>query len=130
MAGHPSGFPPTPGPLAAAALVGADLGKTIVFGGFACLVGSLACWLWGEYVAGPRIDTPPSAEVVASARQADRETRELPSTLASYLPIAVPVVLTQMSMTAMGFIDSAMVGRLGATELGAGAPRDGAARGS
>ncbi len=33
--------------------------------------------------------------------------------------LAVPVVLTQMSMTAMGLIDSAMVGRLGATELGA-----------
>jgi len=33
--------PPTPGPLAAAALVGADIGKTIIFGGFACLVGSL-----------------------------------------------------------------------------------------
>ena len=27
--------PPTPGPLAAAALVGADIGKTIIFGGFA-----------------------------------------------------------------------------------------------
>ena len=33
--------------------------------------------------------------------------------------LAVPVILTQMAMTAMGFIDSAMVGRLGATELAA-----------
>ena len=33
--------------------------------------------------------------------------------------LAVPAVLTQLSMTAMGIIDSAMVGRLGATELAA-----------
>ena len=33
--------------------------------------------------------------------------------------LAVPAILTQLSMTVMGFIDSAMVGRLGATELGA-----------
>ena len=40
--------PPTPGPLAAAALVGADIGKTIIFGSLVCLVGSLASWAWGE----------------------------------------------------------------------------------
>ncbi len=47
--------PPTPGPLAAAALVGADIGKTIIFGGIACLFGSLASWIWGQYIVGPRI---------------------------------------------------------------------------
>ena len=54
--------PPTPGPLAAAALVGADIGKTIIFGSIACLFGSLASWIWGRYLVGPRITTPPSAE--------------------------------------------------------------------
>ena len=33
--------------------------------------------------------------------------------------LAYPVVLTQMSATAMGVVDSAMVGRLGATQLAA-----------
>ena len=33
--------------------------------------------------------------------------------------LAYPVILTQMSMTAMQFVDTAMVGRLGAVELGA-----------
>lgn len=33
--------------------------------------------------------------------------------------LAYPVILTQMSATAMGVVDSAMVGRLGATELAA-----------
>ena len=54
--------PPTPGPLAAAAIVGADIGRTIIFGGIACLFGSLACWAWGVYVAGPRIKTMASDE--------------------------------------------------------------------
>lgn len=35
------------------------------------------------------------------------------------LVLAYPVILTQISMTAMGIVDSAMVGTLGATELGA-----------
>ncbi len=35
------------------------------------------------------------------------------------LVLAGPVILTQISMTAMGIVDSAMVGTLGATELGA-----------
>ena len=54
--------PPTPGPLAAAAIVGADIGQTIIFGGIACLFGSLACWAWGVYFAGPRIKTMASDE--------------------------------------------------------------------
>jgi MATE family multidrug resistance protein len=33
--------------------------------------------------------------------------------------LAYPVVLTNLSMTAMGFVDTAMVGRLGPTQLGA-----------
>ena len=37
--------PPTP-TTAAAAIVGADIGRTIIFGGIACSFGSLACWAW------------------------------------------------------------------------------------
>jgi len=85
--------PPTPGPLAAAALVGADIGKTIIFGGIACLVGSLASWIWGQYVAGPRIPTAASDEFAGQDFLAADESRALPGTLASYAPIVVPIVL-------------------------------------
>ena len=84
--------PPTPGPLAAAALVGADIGKTIIFGGIACLFGSLACWAWGAYVAGPRIKTMPSDEFDGSSLT-DSAPEKLPSTLSSYTPIVIPIVL-------------------------------------
>jgi GntP family gluconate:H+ symporter len=86
--------PPTPGPLAAAALVGADIGKVIIFGSIACLIGSLAGWLWGQYVVGPRIKTPPSDEFTGKTfLDDDGLQKELPGTLSSYVPIAIPIVL-------------------------------------
>ncbi len=49
----------------------------------------------------------------ASARRVGRgSVREVAA-------LAYPVILSQLSITAMGFIDSAMAGRLGATELAA-----------
>jgi len=87
--------PPTPGPLAAAALVGADIGKTIIFGGIACLFGSLACWAWGTMFAGPRIKTEASDEFGdVSVEDLDNEGgAALPSTLSSYTPIVIPILL-------------------------------------
>jgi GntP family gluconate:H+ symporter len=84
--------PPTPGPLAAAALLGADIGKTIIFGGIACFFGSLACWAWGVYVAGPRIKTMASDEFDGSNFD-EIPPDQLPSTLSSYTPIVIPIML-------------------------------------
>jgi GntP family gluconate:H+ symporter len=85
--------PPTPGPIAAAGIVGADIGKTIIFGGIACLAGSIAGWIWGQFIIGPRIDTPPSDEFAGeNFMQADAE-RKLPGTLSSYAPIVIPILL-------------------------------------
>jgi GntP family gluconate:H+ symporter len=95
--------PPTPGPLAAAAIVGADIGKTIIFGGIACLFGSLACWAWGVYVAGPRIKTMASDEFLGL--DIDEDAPEvLPSTLSSYMPIIIPIILIgTQSVVALSF---------------------------
>lgn len=87
--------PPTPGPLAAAALVGADIGKTIIYGSIACLFGSLACWAWGTLFAGPRVKTLPSDEfegITIDDLDSDGPS-ELPSTLSSYMPIVIPIIL-------------------------------------
>ena len=91
--------PPTPGPLAAAALVGADIGKTIIAGGIACLAGSIACWAWGVYFAGPRIKTQASEEfdnISIEKDLGDADIDELPSTLSSYMPIVIPIILIGM----------------------------------
>jgi len=85
--------PPTPGPLAAAAIVGADIGTTIIFGAIACLAGSLAAWVWGQYVVGPRIKTMASAEYASDDFLAGEDGGTLPGTWNSYAPIAIPIIL-------------------------------------
>jgi len=97
--------PPTPGPLAAAALVGADIGKTIIFGGIACFFGSVAGWLWGQYLVGPRIPTPPSDDFAGQDFFAVDEARRLPSAFASYAPIVVPIVLISAQSVTRLFLE-------------------------
>jgi GntP family gluconate:H+ symporter len=101
--------PPTPGPLAAAALVGADIGKTIIFGSIACLGGALAGWLFGQFVAGPRLKTPPAEEFRDHTFLEDDTNRALPSTIRSYAPIAVPVLLISAQSVGNLFLEDGSV---------------------
>ena len=109
--------PPTPGPLAAAALVDADIGKTIIFGSIACLFGSLASWIWGRYLIGPRIKTPPSAEFTGATFM-DDDAHRLPTTLRSYLPIAIPILLICAQSIAKLALDEGNLVRSGLDYLG------------
>lgn len=96
--------PPTPGPLAAVGIMGADIGKTIIFGSIACLAGSLACWVWGQFVVGPRIATLPSDEYAgADFFTADR--KELPRPVTAYAPIVVPILLISTQSVAGLFLE-------------------------
>jgi len=97
--------PPTPGPLAAAALVGADIGKTIIFGSIACLAGSLAAWVWGQYIAGPRIKTMASDEFAGKDLFVSEEGVNLPGTWSSYAPIVIPIVLISAQSVSRLFVD-------------------------
>lgn len=82
--------PPTPGPLAAAALVGADIGKTIIYGGAICFFGAIASWAWGKWVAGPRINTLPNPEFATTDKE---ETTNTISVFWAYAPIVIPIIL-------------------------------------
>jgi len=84
--------PPTPGPLAAVALVGADIGKVILFGGLATLVGSLGGWAFAMLV-GPRVYSPPSEEFVGQSFVDQGREAELPTTARAYAPILIPLAL-------------------------------------
>lgn len=84
--------PPTPGPLAAVALVGADIGRVILYGGIVTLVGSLAGWLYARTV-GPHIESPPSDEFLGQSFIERGHEDALPSTLSAYAPILVPLAL-------------------------------------
>jgi GntP family gluconate:H+ symporter len=84
--------PPTPGPLAAVALVGADLGVVIFYGSLCTAVASLAGWVFALTV-GPRIDSPPSREFVGQSFIEQGREGELPTTWRAYAPIIVPLAL-------------------------------------
>ena len=110
--------PPTPGPLAAAALVGADIGTTIIFGSIACLSGSLAGWIWGQYIAGPRIKTLPSDEFAGENFLEGDGDKKLPGVWASYAPILVPIVLISAQSVSRLFLDEGHVVRTGLAYIG------------
>ncbi len=84
--------PPTPGPLAAAAVIGADIGMVILYGGIASLFGAFACWMWAV-VVGSRLDAPPSREFVGESFVEQGREQDLPSAFAAYMPIVVPIIL-------------------------------------
>jgi GntP family gluconate:H+ symporter len=84
--------PPTPGPLAAVALVDADLGRVIVLGGAVALVGSLAGWLFALAV-GPRIVSPPSRELVGQSFAERGRESELPTAWRAFAPVVIPLAL-------------------------------------
>jgi GntP family gluconate:H+ symporter len=96
--------PPTPGPLAAAALVGADIGKTIIYGGLCCFMGSLAGWAWGKWIAGPRIKTLPNPEFKSDLLATKPSTKLI---LNSYAPIVIPIILIALHSVAKYYIDDA-----------------------
>jgi GntP family gluconate:H+ symporter len=81
--------PPTPGPVAAAGILGADLGRVILWGGLVSAVALLGGWLFAtRYAARFEIpayregDTLPGDEAL---------TRDAPSTTRSLLPIGLPI---------------------------------------
>lgn len=80
--------PPTPGPVAAAGIVGADLGLTIMWGLLVGLFAMIAGWLFAILVAA-RVHVPEdSATEIVEPSQEDS-----PSIGKSLLPIMLPIVL-------------------------------------
>jgi GntP family gluconate:H+ symporter len=84
--------PPTPGPLAAVALVEADIGRVILFGLIATFVASFAGWAYALLV-GRHIPSPPSQEFIGQSFVERGLESSLPSTWRAYAPILIPLVL-------------------------------------
>jgi GntP family gluconate:H+ symporter len=82
--------PPTPGPVAAAGMLGADLGLVILWGALVGIVAMAAGWLFSiKFAARTHIQSEKDPE------QSDVEqlTAEAPSALKSIIPILLPIVL-------------------------------------
>jgi GntP family gluconate:H+ symporter len=82
--------PPTPGPVAAAGLLGADLGLVILWGALVSIVALAAGWLFAVRFAA-KIFISPDSEPLEQEPQL--QPVEVPSALKSIVPIFLPIVL-------------------------------------
>ncbi|EAV1383779.1 GntT protein, partial [Salmonella enterica] len=86
--------PPTPGPLAAAGMLGIDIGRAILYGSFAALFMALAGWLFAEiYFKNKKDDFYTYQETEAQKPDVDMNSDDLPGSLASIMPLFVPILL-------------------------------------
>ena len=83
--------PPTPGPVAAAGIVEADLGLVILWGLLVAFVSLIAGWLFAVGYAS-KFDIPPYNPDEVAQSDALR-TEDAPSTFKSTLPLLLPIVL-------------------------------------
>ena len=89
--------PPTPGPIAAAGIIGADLGLVILIGLITSLFGLSICILFAKN-AGKGIYIDPHDEKAIEEKPA--ESTYHPSGLKSFLPILIPIILIILSSVA------------------------------
>ncbi len=91
--------PPTPGPLAAVAILHADMGRVIVWGCFVSIIASFFGWLFAMAV-GPRIPSPPSSEFIGQSFIDRGREADLPTTFSAFSPILIPLLLIAAQSTA------------------------------
>src|SRR5512132_869491 len=91
--------PPTPGPLAAVAILHADMGRVILWGCFVSLIASFFGWAYALAV-GPRLPSPPSSEFIGQSFVEGGREAELPTTFWAFAPILVPLLLIAAQSTA------------------------------
>ncbi len=89
--------PPTPGPIAAAGILGADLGRVIGFGILVSIPGMIAGYLWAVHFAKRYTvdlgETESYESLVA-------KFGDLPSGLHAFLPILIPIFLILLKSVA------------------------------
>jgi GntP family gluconate:H+ symporter len=79
--------PPTPGPLAAAAVLEANLGLVMILGLVVALPVALAGYFWAQYI-GKKIMITPEAQV-----EKEEQRHQLPGAGAAFAPVFIPVLL-------------------------------------
>jgi GntP family gluconate:H+ symporter len=81
---------PTPGPVAAAALLGVPLGIAIPWGIVVSIPGAIGSTLWAKYACSKEMVLPKQEYVDAYN---NTQAEKLPNTLMSFMPIILPLVL-------------------------------------
>lgn len=89
--------PPTPGPIAAANALKADLGMVIVMGLIAAIPAAIAGYVWATRYAG-RFEI--ESENTVSYEELLARYKKLPSITAAFAPITIPIVLIALKSVA------------------------------
>lgn len=87
--------PPTPGPIAAAGNVGADLGLVILIGMVVSIPAALV-GLWWAYRVGKNITTEVD-QTGASYDELRKQFKQLPGAVKSFAPIVIPILLIALA---------------------------------
>ncbi len=82
--------PPTPGPIAAAGILGADLGRVILLGIVVSAVAVTVGWLFATKVAA-KVYIDPNPEL--STANIEEQLKDAPSAFKAFVPIVVPIFL-------------------------------------
>ncbi len=88
--------PPTPGPLAAAGLLGIDIGRAILYGAFGAFFMTLAGWIFAELYFRNKPESFYTFREDYEENVKDDislDDVDIPGTLASFIPLVVPIVL-------------------------------------
>ena len=82
--------PPTPGPIAAAGILGADLGLVIILGIAVSVVTLAVGWLYATKIAA-RHYIDPNPDLSESALE--EKLKEAPRAVKAFMPIVIPIIL-------------------------------------
>lgn len=88
-------IPPTPGPIAAAGVLGADIGKVMLYGLIAAVPVVIAISLWANsrFIRNRYPEIAEADQDVSKVQEFEEVVKKAPSTFLSYLPILIPIVL-------------------------------------
>ncbi|MDR1744342.1 MAG: GntP family permease [Planctomycetota bacterium] len=92
--------PPTPGPLAAAGMLGIDIGRAIIYGGFAAILMTAFGWIFAElYFRNKPESFYAYREEEAVQPEAEIDEKNLPGSFVSVFPLIVPILLIVLNTT-------------------------------
>ncbi len=80
--------PPTPGPLAAAAILDADLGTVLIFGLLVAIPVCLTGYLWARFISGYI-----NIAVDENSIEEEESVSNKPSAFKAFLPLLIPLIL-------------------------------------
>ena len=88
--------PPTPGPLAAAGLLGIDIGRAILYGAFGAVFMTAAGWIFAELYFRNKPESfytfrDEEAQKEDEAAPSIDDDKDLPGTFATLMPLVVPI---------------------------------------